>query len=89
MTHRAIREPLTPAQTAALASFAERNGPRWKDKLNALWLDGADDREPEGPLLRQIRNAIGPSGLRQLSLAALDAGSANDPPPSASRHQTP
>ncbi|MGF6604747.1 hypothetical protein P3T23_009503 [Paraburkholderia sp. GAS448] len=57
------KESLTPEQTNALLTFARRHGRYWKKKLADLWLSGRDDREPEGPLLRQIRNGGGHSLL--------------------------
>lgn len=54
---------LTPEQQSALSTFAERNGRYWKAALRRLWDTGRDEREPNGPLLRQVRNTLGPSGL--------------------------
>jgi hypothetical protein len=57
---------LTPEQMSSLQDFAERNGRRWKSRLCDLWQSGRDACEPEGPLLRQVRNAVGPYGLYRL-----------------------
>lgn len=53
---------------AALQRFAARNGRRWKSALLVLWETGRDDRDPEGPYLRQFRNNFGPAILKQLRL---------------------
>lgn len=57
------KESLTPEQVNALLTFARRHGHYWKKKLAELWQSGRDSREPEGPLLRQIRNGGGHSLL--------------------------
>ncbi|BBA45322.1 MULTISPECIES: hypothetical protein [Burkholderia] len=54
---------LTVEQANALLTFATRHGRYWKKKLIDLWHSGRDEREPEGPLLRQIRNNGGPGLL--------------------------
>lgn len=54
---------LTDAQRQRLITFAEQHGKCWRSKLKRLWWSGADDREPDGHLLRQVRNTIGPSRL--------------------------
>jgi len=56
-------------QLAALQAYAARNGAQWKRKLADAWLDGRDDREPNGHLLRQMRNRGGPSWLKRFDLA--------------------
>ena len=56
-------ESLTREQANALQTFARRHGRYWKKKLAELWQSGRDSREPEGPLLRQIRNGGGHSLL--------------------------
>ncbi|VVE34754.1 hypothetical protein [Pandoraea terrigena] len=61
MKHR--KESLTSDQANALLTFARRHGRYWKKKLTDLWQTGRDDREPEGPLLRQIPNGGGHSLL--------------------------
>lgn len=57
---------LNTEQTAALAAFAAKNGPKWKDKLADAWATGRDTAEPDGHALRQIRNRFGPSFLAKL-----------------------
>ncbi len=57
------KESLTHEQAKALLTFARRHGRNWKRKLADLWQSGRDSREPEGPLLRQIRNGGGHSLL--------------------------
>lgn len=48
---------------AALQSFADRNGRRWKETLSTLWCNGRDYYEPEGNQLHQVRNNLGPQWL--------------------------
>lgn len=52
------------AQLAALQAFATKYGAQWKNKLEAAWAKGSDEREPDGALLRQVRNQYGPEWLR-------------------------
>ena len=63
---------MTAEQKAALRAYALRNGRFWKRHLWAAWINGADAREPEGAVLRQIRNAHGPSLLTRIGLSHLD-----------------
>ena len=63
---------MTAEQKAALRSYARRNGRFWKRRLWAAWIDGADANEPEGAVLRQIRNTHGPSLLTRIGLSHLD-----------------
>lgn len=57
---------LTPEQAKAIEDFKVAHGPRWKSKLNAAWMSGDDAREPNGHLLRQVRNQKGPRWLDTL-----------------------
>lgn len=57
-----------PDQLAALASYARRHGRTWRASLRAAWESGRDEREPEGALLRQIRNQYGPAWLTRFQL---------------------
>ena len=50
---------MTAEQKAALRAYALRNGRFWKRRLWAAWINGADAIEPEGAVLRQIRNTHG------------------------------
>jgi len=59
---------LTPEQKAALRAYALRNGRFWKRRLWAAWIT----EEPEGAVLRQIRNVHGPSLLTRIGLSHLD-----------------
>ena len=63
----------TSAQLNALRGFAQRHGRTWKSKLNAAWASGRDERLPDAPLLRQLRNEFGPEWLARFSLASLPA----------------
>jgi hypothetical protein len=58
----------TPEMLAALQAFRARHGRTWKDKLMTMWLTGRDANEPQGHLLRQVRNRLGPSWLAKLKL---------------------
>jgi hypothetical protein len=59
-----IKQPNTE-QYDALRKFAEKHGPKWKDRLVTQWIQGQDvGLNPEtGHLLRQVRNQFGPSVL--------------------------
>ena len=63
---------MTAEQKAALRAYALRNGRFWRRHLWAAWINGADAREPEGAVLRQIRNTHGPSLLTRIGLSHLD-----------------
>lgn len=53
----------TREQIIALQRYALKYGRTWKSKLSAAWANGGDEREPDGGLLRQVRNTFGPSWL--------------------------
>lgn len=61
-------EELNDEQQAALLSFKEKYGRNWKSKLADKWFTGSDDKEPNGHLLRQIRNQKGASWLGNLDI---------------------
>ena len=63
---------LKPEHRAALKAYALRNGQFWKRRLLVAWSTGRDADEPDGPLLREIRNRHGPSLLQGLSLSHID-----------------
>jgi hypothetical protein len=54
---------LTKEHARALIDFKTKHGRRWKDKLKRLWATGKDERHPDGALLREVRNEIGPVDL--------------------------
>ena len=54
-----------------MAAFATRHGRTWRADLAAAWLSGRDAAEPDGHLLRQVRNRFGPAWLRDVTRAAL------------------
>lgn len=58
----------TSEQLAAVKAFAARHGRYWKRALNNAWFNGSDAREPDGALLRQVRNQFGPSWLAKVKL---------------------
>lgn len=65
-----MAKPLQPTsdQLAALGAYAARHGDCWKHKLAIAWLNGQDEQEPEGALLRQVRNTFGPRWLAEFKL---------------------
>lgn len=58
---------LTAEQYDALVAYAAKYGDNWKEKLSNAWLNGADANEPNGHLLRQVRNRLGPSWLAKFN----------------------
>ena len=54
---------LSTEQQAAIDAFAAKYGASWKHKLQIAWLAGTDTAQPNGHLLRQVRNQFGPSWL--------------------------
>jgi len=58
---------LSLEQLDALIKFAARKGRMWKQDLRLMWFSGKDAEQPEGPFLRQIRNDLGPTWLRDFS----------------------
>jgi hypothetical protein len=67
-----IPAKLTAEQKAALKAYARRNGWFGKRRLIADWLTGHDVDAPEGAILREIRNACGPSVLLRLRPSHLE-----------------
>jgi hypothetical protein len=61
----------TDDQVQAVAAFMTRHGRTWRADLAAAWLSGRDVNEPNGHLLRQVRNRFGPRWLRDVTLAEL------------------
>jgi hypothetical protein len=59
---------ITNEQNTRLLQFADQHGPDWRDALRLLWLQGIDATQPDGHLLRQIRNTVGPSKLEKVML---------------------
>jgi hypothetical protein len=60
-----------PDQLAAVAAFAARHGRTWRADLADAWLSGSDAGQPDGHLLRQVRNQHGPAWLRRVTVADL------------------
>lgn len=58
----------TPEQLQALVDFSKRHGRYWKRELNLMWFNGRDADEPNGHLLRQVRNQLGPTWLHHFKL---------------------
>lgn len=58
-----MKKTPTPEQLEALQAYKAKYGAHWKDALSSAWMQGADAREPNGHLLRQVRNQLGPSWL--------------------------
>lgn len=67
---------LDDAMMSALLDWRRRKGRSWKQMLNDAWRTGADDDDPRGSSLRQIRNRLGPSWLVDLRPTDLDAAAA-------------
>jgi len=63
------RQSPSDAQLRALEGFARRRGRNWKSVLRLLWATGADEREEDGSLLRQVRNTLGPEWLTSFKVA--------------------
>lgn len=63
---------MTVDQEMALKCFARVHGRNWKGKLMTMWSNGTDAVQPGGVFLRQLRNALGPVGLKKLRLGALN-----------------
>lgn len=62
----------TDEQIAALRTFADAYGRKWKETLSDFWLNGRDVNSipQDGHLLRQVRNTLGPSWLRKFKFPA-------------------
>ena len=58
---------LTSTMRAALADYAVNHGRNWKAQLREEWLRDT----PQCIELRQVRNAVGPSGLSRISKQSL------------------
>lgn len=58
----------TAEQLEAIKAFAKKHGRSWKQELNDAWMDGSDAQEPNGHLLRQVRNNLGPRWLIKFKL---------------------
>lgn len=65
----AQRQP-TPDQLQRLVRYAERHGRDWKSHLTLDWSTGKDVSQPDGHLLRQVRNQMGPAWLAKFQLPA-------------------
>lgn len=50
----------TPEQERALQEYADEVGRCWKAALHTAWCIGSDE---DKPLLRQVRNQLGPKWL--------------------------
>ena len=71
-----IKPSPSPDQLAAVAAYAARRGRTWRAELAAAWSTGRDTAEPDGHLLRQVRNTYGPTWLATVTLADLAAAGA-------------
>ena len=58
-------QKLDEYQQAAIDDFAKKYGRFWKKELTSAWASGADAREKDGYLLRQIRNQFGSAWLNK------------------------
>lgn len=52
-------------QLNAICAFADKYGTNWRTELLSAWIYGTDAREPNGHLLRQVRNQFGPRWLER------------------------
>jgi hypothetical protein len=59
---------LSAEQLNALQQFAATHGRNWKSELHSMWIDGRDACQPNGSILRQIRNWFGPTWLQRFSI---------------------
>lgn len=64
---------LSLEQAEAVLAFARKKGREWKEDLLSAWLNGTDAREPNGGLLRQVRNQLGPQWLEIANLGTIAA----------------
>lgn len=63
-----VKKELNTVQYDRLVNFASSYGSDWRNILLTMWQRGADCREPDGHILRQIRNNFGPSWLATFCL---------------------
>ena len=59
---------MTSEQITRLQQFADQHGSDWRNVLRAMWFNGTDATQPDGHLLRQIRNTVGPSALESVAI---------------------
>lgn len=59
---------LPPETLDRIRAFADQHGPDWRNVLRDMWMTGADTSQPDGHLLRAVRNRIGPSGLEYIHI---------------------
>lgn len=64
---------LSLEQAEAVLAFARKKGREWKEDLLSAWLNGTDAREPNGGLLRQVRNQLGPQWLEIANIGTIAA----------------
>jgi len=62
------KSALNQEQLAAIHRYAAKNGRYWKSRLIMAWSTGADEREIDAALLRQVRNDCGPLWLKRFVL---------------------
>lgn len=61
--HATLPDEPSTSQLQALERFATKHGREWKAVLSAAWTSGRDESMPDGALLRQVRNQLGPEWL--------------------------
>lgn len=61
-------DPVTPEMRTVLQRYKIENGRGWKAMLREAWLTGHDANHPDGAVLREIRNKLGPSWLMKVKL---------------------
>lgn len=62
----------TPEQLAAVRQFRDKYGRGWREGLLNAWMNGRDASEPDGHLLRQVRNQFGPTWLGRVQNKELE-----------------
>ena len=62
------KSPPSPEQLDALHAYAKHHGRTWRQSLADAWWTGTDADEPNGHLLRQLRNQQGPLWLATYNL---------------------
>lgn len=60
-------------QLQAVFSFAQKEGPRWKEKLSDCWMRANyPGHQPYGHFLQQVRNQFGPKWLEGVTYADME-----------------
>lgn len=68
--HRSQGCQVTNDMLLAIATFAQRHGRQWKQKLRDCWTRGED----VGSELQRVRNIVGPTRLEKVKLPSISKG---------------